>query len=32
MDVNENACLLNERGALRSIASIRASTGCSYIA
>ena len=30
MDVNDYACLLVERGALESIASIRASTGCSY--
>jgi hypothetical protein len=31
MDVNDNACFLNKRAALESIASNRASTGCSYI-
>ena len=30
MFVNDNACLLGKRGALESIASNRASTGCSY--
>ncbi len=30
MDVNDNACILNKRAALESIASNRASTGCSY--
>ncbi|CAI8869676.1 hypothetical protein EMIT0P291_280038 [Pseudomonas sp. IT-P291] len=30
MDVNDNAYLLAKRGALESIASNRASTGCSY--
>ena len=29
MDVNDNACFLNKRAALESIASNRASTGCS---
>jgi hypothetical protein len=31
MDVNDNAYFLNKRVALESIASNRASTGCSYI-
>ena len=31
MVVNENACELDKRGTLESIASNRASTGCSYI-
>jgi hypothetical protein len=31
MNVNDNACFLNKRAALESIASNRASTGCSYI-
>ena len=30
MDVNDNAYFLNKRVALESIASNRASTGCSY--
>ncbi|MDF9904973.1 UNVERIFIED_ORG: hypothetical protein OKW15_002929 [Pseudomonas reinekei] len=30
MVVNDNACELDKRGALESIASNRASTGCSY--
>jgi hypothetical protein len=30
MVVNENAGILNERDALKFLASIRASTGCSY--
>ena len=30
MDVNDNACFLNKRVAFESIASNRASTGCSY--
>jgi hypothetical protein len=30
MDVNDDACFLAKHGALKSIASNRASTGCSY--
>lgn len=32
MIVNDNACLLAKRGVLEFFASIRASTGCSYMA